>query len=479
MFSKLNPSKNSSRKKRLSILSSLLVISLLIPNLISFKVSAAMEVPTLYTPFAGQVFTSGRNFLFDWSSCSDSVGFAIDYEIQVSTEPNFSTVEFYESTELSSEYYYFTSYQIDDGFYYWRVRAEGFFEGWSAWSYTWNFTIAEIPPLPPILISPFQDANLNTKKPEFNWEISLKDTSHPYHGQYPGSYNIQISNSSDFSYLHIDSETLTNNYTSEIALSDGEYWWRVRPIGFLGTVGQWSTSNFTVDTIVPTAPIQQSPNIAQLLTGEPTALTWDYVAGAKEYNVQLSNNEYFLPTFFDEKVSSYYYITATSLSEGTYYWRVRAIDFADNVGVWSDIWYFKVDTNPPTINEVTFGPTLPTVDDEVMIYCDVTDFGNINYIKVTYQYDGEEEWFEDYATLFMGTIYTFSIGPFSEPRQVNFYLTAVDEMAHVSNSTMFHVQIVQPITSANYPLGVSSVLFSLFSSMIISTVIRKKRRKKS
>ncbi|MCE7741718.1 MAG: hypothetical protein GOP50_04610 [Candidatus Heimdallarchaeota archaeon] len=451
----------------------LLIIFLTSLSALTDSVSGEIDEPppTLYTPVDGHKFTDTRYLYFTWE---DLGSFYDEYQIQIATDTEF----FSYVTGGYEDYSYFqpVTFSFVDNLYYWRVRAHCIFPlGWTVWSSTWNFSVALQPPIPPVLTSPLENEIISDSSPELHWE-----TSESYYvGQYASSYDVQISNSSQFSYLNVNSSTTSTNYSIVNPLEDNTYWWRVRPIGWLGSVGGWSTRNFTVDTMGPSAPIQQSPNIGQLLTGEPTALTWDYVAGAKEYNVQLSNNEYFLPTFFDEKVSSYYYITATSLSEGTYYWRVCAIDYADNVGDWSDIWNFKVDTNPPTISEVTFGPTLPTVDDEVVIYCDVTDFGNINYIKVTYQYDGEEEWFEDYATPFMGTIYTFSIGPFSELRQVNFYLTAVDELAHVSNSTMFHVQIVQPITSANYPLGVSSVLFSLFSSMIVLTVIRKKRRKKS
>ncbi len=171
------------------------------------------------------------------------------------------------------------------------------------------------------------------------------------------------------------------------------------------------------------------------------------------------------------------YLTPSGFSEGTYYWRVRAIDFADNVGSWSDICYFKVDTNPPIIHAVTFEPTL-MADEEIMIYCDVTDIGEIQYVKATYKAEGEVDWLVDYATLFMGNIYNFSLGPFGMPFIVKFYLTAVDTLGYESNSTMYQVQLVLPVTSANHPIGISSVLVFLLSSMMILLIKKKQNRKK-
>ena len=39
-----------------------------------------------------------------------------------------------------------------------------------------------------------------------------------------------------------------------------------------------------------------------------------------------------------------YYVITSELSDGTYYWNVRAKDAADNWGIWGTHWSFTIDT---------------------------------------------------------------------------------------------------------------------------------------
>jgi len=478
MFTKLFSIIKSSRKQKSFLLGGLLVISFFISNTVSINVSAATTVPVLVYPFDGQVITGGRNFVFDWDPCSDAGGPAINYAIEVSTDPNFLTTEFYEETEMNSEYYYFGTYPIDDGFYYWRARAEGFFEGWSDWSETWNFTLAELPPLPPILISPAQDDNLNTKRPDFNWEVSLKDTSNPYHGQYPGSYNIQFSNSSDFSYLHIDSETLTNNYTSEIALSDGDYWWRVRPRGTLGTLGSWSSVwNFSIDTSNPIDPNLVSP-INSLFTDEVDAvLVWEPLYDVKEYQVQLSNSYYFSTNFYNVTTSAANFTIPTALTDGEYWWRVRAIDNANNIGSWSSFWSFTVDTSPPVISDITIEQFNPEKPSEVTLYCHVSDPAGVSRVVISYIFEGGI-WIEKDADEFVGGTYVVTIGNFTTNGTVTYFFNAIDELGHVGITRLEYLEITWLDNEMESPISFTSVLISfVFSVMILALTKKQKKRK--
>jgi len=477
MLTKAYLFRNSFRKLKILLLSGLLVVSFFVPNFTSLEVSAETTVPILVTPFDGWVFTTYYSFLFDWEPSSDASGFAIDYEIEVSTEPNFFTSEFVETTGMYSEFYYPISYLLDDGIYYWRVRGDGFMEPWSDWSDTWNFTIATKPPLPPVLLTPDNDQFVNTNMPEFNWEVSQRDTS-LYHGQYPGSYNIQVSNSSDYSYLLIDTEIVDNNYTSEIILDDGNYWWRVRPRGTLGTLGLWSSSwNFTIDTSNPISPNLVSP-INSLFTDEvDTVLVWDSLEDVKEYHVQVSNSYLFSQTFYNITTSANNFTIPVALTDGSYWWRVRAVDYASNIGSWSSFWSFTVDTSPPVISDITLAPLNPEKPSEVTLYCHVSDPSGIYRVVISYIFEGGN-WTEKDADKFVGGTYVVTIGTFTTNGTVDYFFSAIDELGHVASSRLYQFEFTWLDDETESPISFTSVLISfVFSAMILALTKKQRKRK--
>ncbi len=465
------------RKHKLCILSSLLVVSFLIPNNISIQVSAATTIPDLELPADGWIFTGNRNFLFDWSACVDDGGPAINYEIQVSSEPDFSSLEFSAETDLDSEYYYITYYNLDDGLFFWRVCAEGFFQGWSDWSEIWNFTIAMYPPQPPVLLSPSQNEYINTNLPEYDWEDSLREYHTGSWGQYPGSYIIQVSNSSDFSYLFTDKEVLTSNYTSEVALSDGDYWWKVKPIGTLGSIGSWSSiRNFTIDTLNPVPPTLESPD-NNLYTNEPyLELDWEAVSDAKEYHVQLSNTEFFSPTFYNEIINTNNFSIPTYLSDGSYYWRVRTIDFASNVGGWSSVWNFTVDTTKPDIQGITMDPLTPDEKSEITIYCSVSDLSTIESVVLLYSID-RGDWTLKNTTKLSNIIYYATIGPFDSGETLYFYFRATDVFGYSAFNSIISVTIMTDTAETGISLNLSSIVVA-FLPIVMIVIIRRIKNEK-
>lgn len=478
MHSRLNLVNKIFSKNKLFLITSLLIVSFILPNHVTLEVSAATGVPALTFPFDGIVYTATRNFVFDWDGSNDTAGPCLEYDIQISSDPSFSTTEIYENTDMNTEYAYYTYEQLDDNIYYWRVRGLGFIEGWSAWSEAWNVTIAMIPPLPPVLLSPSHSSYTHTYVPEFDWEVSLQDISNPYHGQYPGSYIIQISNSSDFSYLYIDSEVVTNNYTSEVTLADGDYWWRVRPRGTLGTLGSWSSSwNFTIDTANPFSPILVSP-INDLFTEEVNALlVWDSLEEVKEYQVQVSNSYYFSTNFYNVTTSAANFTIPTALSDGAYWWRVRAIDNANNIGSWSSFWSFTVDTSPPVISDITIAPLDPEKQSEVTLYCHVSDPAGISRVVISYMFEGGI-WIEKDADEFVGGTYVVTIGTFTTNGTVTYFFNAIDELGHVAITRLEYLEITWLDDETETPISFTSVLISfVFSAMILALTKKQKKRK--
>lgn len=68
------------------------------------------------------------------------------------------------------------------------------------------------------------------------------------------------------------------------------------------------------------------------------------------YYLQIDNDVDFSSPAISENgltLSTYTLTSGEALSDGTYFWRVRTVDGANNVGDWSDAWTLKVVTAPP------------------------------------------------------------------------------------------------------------------------------------
>ncbi len=75
-------------------------------------------------------------------------------------------------------------------------------------------------------------------------------------------------------------------------------------------------------------------------------LEWREAALGYEYEVEVATDSRFNNVVYTDTVIGLSDSTST-LSEGMYYWRVRAISELDAVGAWSGAWRFIVDTTPP------------------------------------------------------------------------------------------------------------------------------------
>ncbi len=99
-------------------------------------------------------------------------------------------------------------------------------------------------------------------------------------------------------------------------------------------------------SVILTAPVSNSSTNITNITFSWQGLT-DGHSGVKGYELYISTKE-----DFSVVVGSSYVVglsKAFLLDGGRYYWRVRAVDNADNFGSWSDVWSVLIDTVSPTI----------------------------------------------------------------------------------------------------------------------------------
>ena len=92
------------------------------------------EPPTLYSPSNGSTINDNTP-TFDWNDPTYATG----YHLQVDDDDSFTTPVL-EVTNLSQSTYTAT-YELENGIYFWRVRAKNSASVWGNWSLTWSFTV--------------------------------------------------------------------------------------------------------------------------------------------------------------------------------------------------------------------------------------------------------------------------------------------------------------------------------------------------
>ena len=96
------------------------------------------------------------------------------------------------------------------------------------------------------------------------------------------------------------------------------------------------TEIYTIDKEAPTTPVLTAVGDGNINDDTPT-LEWSIVEGADSYTVQYSDNSDFNNATEVTGIVSTSYDIPSALSDGTWYWRVKAIDVAGNESEWNAI----------------------------------------------------------------------------------------------------------------------------------------------
>ncbi|PIY16635.1 MAG: hypothetical protein COZ15_04990, partial [Elusimicrobia bacterium CG_4_10_14_3_um_filter_49_12_50_7] len=103
-------------------------------------VSLPPTVPVLSSP-SDNWTTNYATINFDWNDSTDDGSGVSNYDLQVSTEINFNSVN-YSSSPVTSQ----ASLTTTEDVYYWRVRAKDNAGNYSAWTDTRTFTVGTAEP---------------------------------------------------------------------------------------------------------------------------------------------------------------------------------------------------------------------------------------------------------------------------------------------------------------------------------------------
>ncbi|MHA1354951.1 MAG: hypothetical protein ACTSR1_07240, partial [Candidatus Heimdallarchaeota archaeon] len=359
--------------------------------------------PALVSPPNGLVTMDTTPYL-DWNS----VAGANLYLLQLDDNPSFSSP--YTAQTAST---YITSPTLSNGNWYWRVRARDTTSYWGIYSSIRYFTVDTSPPSAPILLTPINGKITNDNSPYFSWNPVSTAVL----------YRIQVALNSGFTSGVWSTTTGSTSYSS-VSFSDGLRYWRVQARDAVGNWGSYSSyRTFTVDTVAPAQPVIVSPDDG-LLDSDPTVfLDWDPVAGVTQYDLHIADNAGFVSPFIDLATGGTGYITS-SLADGEYFWRVRAMDPAFNYGPWNTR-SFIVDTTAPTITAVDNDPIIPTDAETVTISCDVTDLNGVSIVYLVYRINGGS-WSWVTMAYDTGNTYEATIGTFFYADEIEYYVSAED-----------------------------------------------------
>ncbi len=199
------------------------------------------------------------------------------------------------------------------------------------------------------------------------------------------STSCLINNSPNAVYNDRDGKTLYYNPptpppTASIITATNNWWGSIRGPSLIASTttgdGDYISNNVTYDPYQlrpsavclprPNAPLVVSPISAALISISQPTIQWTAVADAINYEFELANNSYFTNAQHDNSAGTSY--VTPSLSDGKYYWRVRAYN-GGLFSPWSRAFSFTIDTTAPS------APLLDTPDDDMVTVNTQPDFG--------------------------------------------------------------------------------------------------------
>lgn len=296
----------------------------------SWSFETASALPT--APALSLPVDKATNVPFTITLSWIGVGGAQSYNLQLSTDRNFKTVDI-ERTGLTGTTFEVTGLTASTT-YYWRISATNSV-GTGPWSGDWSFTTGTGLPAAPEMVSPSNGAKGVSINPLFSWQPLLGVLS----------YSIQIASDRQFRTLVTEQSGLTSPSFSFTGLNPSStYYWRISAVNTLGQ-GPWSDEwSFETGTGALGAPVLISPSDkAQGVSTNPI-LMWATSPGAQSYAVQYSTDRNFRK---DVVEISGIVASMTSLEgltpQATYFWRVMARD-SSRQSEWSVEFSFETGT---------------------------------------------------------------------------------------------------------------------------------------
>jgi hypothetical protein len=285
-------------------------------------------VPTLELPADGS-YTSDVTPELNWDPAADAVSYTLEYA---------DNSGFTGSTVVSGiTDTNYTMPILAENTWYWHVKAVDLALNESANSSDWSFTVDTTPPAVPTLAEPADGSSINDNTPALHW--------HPATGA--DNYTLEYADNPGFTGSTVVADIADTTYTLP-TLADGDWYWHIKAIDQALNESAYSADwSFTLDTAAPGIPTLVSPADGIFTNDDTPGLTWNSSAGANTYTLEYADNSGFTGAVQVSGLSDTTY-TMPSLSDGDWYWHVKAVDQALNESAYSTAWSFTLDTAAPS-----------------------------------------------------------------------------------------------------------------------------------
>jgi len=310
--------------------------------------------PTLVSPTDTAIVTTATP-TFTWNLVTG----AATYTFQRASDSGFTLNPVSATITTPTVTYTLPSPGIPNSTYYWRVRAVDAAGNLGAWSTpVWSVIVNVALLAGPTLVSPTDTAIVTTATPTFTWNLVTGAATYTFQRASDAAFTTPVS-------ATITAPTVTYTLPSP-GIPNSTYYWRVRAVDAAGNLGAWSTPVWSVIVAAgASAPTLVSPTNGGIVSSTPT-FTWSDVAGAATYTFQRAGDVGFNVDVVPATITAptvTYTIPSPGIANGTYYWRVRAVNALGQEGAWSVVWSVIVLPSPlsaPTLSLPTNGDTVTT-----------------------------------------------------------------------------------------------------------------------
>jgi hypothetical protein len=314
---------------------------------VAFTIAAQerIDTPVLVNP-ADEKEDQMPDVMLDWNA----VTAALNYQIQLSDDAQFSNIVIDSVTDLTSV----RTLNLEFGkVFFWKVRANDLSGNPSFWSPTWSFTtFNQI-----ILDKPNNGSDEEPPDALLKWKNKISNVTITGVSNFDVEIDVvETFDSPEFAQFSTNSTTYTK--TMDQLLFGTTYYWRARA-RHAADASDWSEiRNFiTLDIFDLKKPNNGSSN--QDLN---VLLRWDDVSGIKKFDYQVDDDPNFSTP--DQYVTDTFRIKAQELKFGTtYYWRSRGRHDHDTT-MWAEPYNFttaaavELDSPENGIDSTTLKPQL-------------------------------------------------------------------------------------------------------------------------
>jgi hypothetical protein len=273
---------------------------------------------------------------------------AYKYRIQVSTVPNFQTLV--DQADVDQTTYTATTKLYPDNVLYWRVIALD--ASGDPLAYTQQYA-----PNTPDVRTFTKTTPAPSLKPPGSGGVILQWNP----ANFAASYNVEVYKNDDTlgqsgnKVFSGNSKQDAISLSSPLPASATPYRWRIQKVDETGNKGAWTSlsgtnSSFTVSAPAPT---QTSPAASALVKNNDGYFSWTAVQGAKSYRFERRKSG---TTTLSETstTAALAWAPQSTITDGTWQWRVVAIDTAGK-DLGASAWRtFVVDGTKPTV--ISFSP---------------------------------------------------------------------------------------------------------------------------